>query len=286
MTKKQTRRVKPFYKWVGGKDWLADTILKHVRPQTSVYCEPFLGGGAVFWRLLDLGLGSNIRFRLSDINLELITTWHELGSRLETRSEAEVFKPLKEMAELHSEDYYYKVRKSSPSAARFLYLNKAGFNGLYRVNKAGVFNTPFGHRKYASFDYDLLRECAYELRNLWESDRLVVAGSNWDMNLHGVLSWRGPLHHVFVYLDPPYVRCGDSKFTEYVNSIVDAHELFRVGRLMADRGATVVISNSWCDLTLGLCSEFKVEAHEISKNRTVGASGRRKVSELLGVFKS
>src|SRR3954471_18243085 len=141
---------KPVLKWAGGKRQLLGDILREVKrlkPKgIDTYYEPFVGGAAVFFALANEGLFE--RARLSDQNEDLIRVYSEL------RDDAEqVIVELEKLcAEGHSEETYYKVRdrrprKGASRAARFIYLNKTGYNGLYRVNRSGDFNVPYGRYK-------------------------------------------------------------------------------------------------------------------------------------------
>ncbi len=140
-------KAKPFVKWVGGKRQL----LKQFKdldlyppdgfdPLTNTYFEPFVGGGAVFLDLLP------INAVLSDMNFELVTTYNVVKNNLE-----KLIKKLEIHKKNNTKEYFLKIRAQNPKklkdvsvAARFIYLNKTCFNGMYRVNKKGGFNVPYG----------------------------------------------------------------------------------------------------------------------------------------------
>ena len=159
--------MKPILKWVGGKAQLLDKIREMLPadfdPNTHMYYEPFLGGGAV---LLDINPSRAI---VSDINPELINVYQQIKHNVEL-----VISDLSKFDRCHEgydnpKGFYYDVRndfnkylgaKTSTQAARFIYLNKHCFNGLYRVNSKGEFNVPFnGKLTGGSFDAEHLREC-------------------------------------------------------------------------------------------------------------------------------
>src|SRR5690606_19668461 len=127
-------------KWAGGKRQLLHAILRHLPDSINTYYEPFVGGGAVFF-----ALAAEKRFKkavLSDQNEELILTYRAIQNNV-----GKVIELLSKMP--HSEDAYYEVRAHRPRsaekrAARMIYLNRTGYNGLYRVNRSGQFNVPFG----------------------------------------------------------------------------------------------------------------------------------------------
>ena len=134
-------RARPFVKWAGGKRSLIPDIAQRLPASIGTYYEPFLGGGAVFFAL-EQKLQS---CQLSDVNATLALTYQVVRNNVE-----KLIEHLDCHAENHSKEYYYAVRKmtdlqsSVEVAARFVYLNKTCFNGLYRVNRAGHFNVPIG----------------------------------------------------------------------------------------------------------------------------------------------
>ena len=148
-----TKKYQPFIKWVGGKRGLLKQLLPLFPQEFKNYHEPFLGGGAVFFELYSLGYLKDKNIYLSDINTELINTYNVVKNNpIDLISNLEIYK------EKHSKDFYYETRaldredgflKTSEleRATRFIYLNKTCFNGLYRVNKKGYFNTPIGSYK-------------------------------------------------------------------------------------------------------------------------------------------
>ena len=132
------KHTSPFLKWAGGKRWLTETLYNLPLPPFTRYIEPFLGSGAIFFHLRPS------QSVLSDLNRELIDTYCAI--RDDWRA---VFRRLVIHQDKHSKSYYYRVRSTEPAdkderAARFIYLNRSCWNGLYRVNRAGKFNVPIG----------------------------------------------------------------------------------------------------------------------------------------------
>lgn len=128
---------RPFLRWAGSKQRLLGQLLPYIPNHTGVYFEPFLGAGAVYFFLEPRAA------RLSDKCEPLIETYDVVSRRVD-----EVIEALEPMDVL-DKDFYYRVRANTPTdevarAARFLYLNRAGWNGLYRVNNRGQFNVPYG----------------------------------------------------------------------------------------------------------------------------------------------
>jgi DNA adenine methylase len=222
----------PFLKWAGGKRNLLDRLLPLFPPLNpeGTYFEPFLGGGAVFFRLRPN------RAVLSDINVELI----EVFVAVRDDVEAVVIK----LAGLpYSESDYYKIRAWRPTdladrAARLIYLNKTCFNGLFRVNQRGEFNVPFGrHGPNVEICNELqLRAASAALKSA------VFAVGDFEETLCSAQAGD------FVYLDPPYTTAHASNgFIEYnakVFSWADQRRLARVAEKLVDRGVSVVVSNA------------------------------------------
>ena len=230
--------MKPLMKWAGGKARLAAQIADaFAEPCRGVYYEPFLGSGAVFLHLHAAGLVR--RAVLSDANPKLVEVHRAVRDRLEEL--------LRELAALPDEDWrerYYDVREAYNQgpfegprhAARFLWLNRAGYNGLYRENRKGRFNVPVG--RYTALRLpDALR--FREVSDALQQVRLR-AGS-----FEEVLGDAGSGDHV--YCDPPYVPLTETaSFTGYCSRRFDLPEqrsLAEHARLAALRGAMVVLSN-------------------------------------------
>lgn len=268
--------MKPFLKWAGGKRRIAHTItdLLNIGP-SDPYFEVFTGGGAVFFHLRTKGhIGPAY---LSDVNAELVATYRAVRDDVE-----ELIALLSDYDELHSEAFYYSKRledwkyleDDAEIGARMIYLNKAGFNGLYRVNKAGGFNVPFGHNLNANIlDEDNLRACSVALQGV----ALAVAG------------FRSTIRSVksgFVYCDPPYVPISaTSNFVGYTAKGFTADDQIdlRDEALKAKRrGVRIVLSNADVEPVRVLYST-DFDLHEIKVARPINSksTGRGKVGELL-----
>ena len=145
---KKLLKTKPFLKWAGGKRWFV-TNHSDLLPQSfNRYIEPFLGSGAVFFHLQPQNA------LLGDSNKELVDTYRAIKSEWKL-----VYRYLRAHHTKHSKEYYYQIRKSRPissasKAARFIYLNRTCWNGLYRVNLSGVFNVPIGTKSTVVFADD------------------------------------------------------------------------------------------------------------------------------------
>jgi DNA adenine methylase len=222
---------RPFVKWVGGKTQILDRLKESIQEFDGRYLEPFVGGGALFFEL-----GSS-KATISDTNRELINCYLVVRDQVEALIET-----LKE--HVYDREYYYKVRALDPDsldsvgrAARMIYLNKAGYNGLYRVNSKGKFNVPFGRYKNPTIcDEDNLRGCARALTNI------EVACGSFDSVLD--TAKKGD----FVYFDPPYVPVSDTaNFTSYqMNGFSEDDQKHLVGVFdeLSRRRIHAMLSNS------------------------------------------
>jgi DNA adenine methylase len=235
--------MKPFLKWVGGKTQLLPELRARIpprwNPETDLYVEPFLGGGALFF---DLEPKQSI---LADINTSLIVTYLAICRRL-----PEVWMELVEWRDRYRrspQETYFEARQAYNAeeekrgirlAALFLFLNKACFNGLYRVNRKGEFNVPWCKNPDVGFQtFDHLAMCSAALKGskllTSDFDKLLV-----DTDLHGVL----------IYCDPPYAPVSKtSNFTGYASGgfgSYDQDRLIVTASMWRDAGAHVILSQA------------------------------------------
>lgn len=261
---------RPLLKWAGGKRQLLSEILQHLPRSIDTYFEPFVGGGAVFF-----ALAAERRFGravLADQNEELICTY-----RCVQQNVAKVISVLKTLP--HNEEAYYKIRAQKPRlperrAARMIYLNRTGYNGLYRVNRSGQFNVPFGrYCRPTICDEELLVRVSDALTGV----RLEVA----DFEVTVSKARPGDA----VYFDPPYVPVSNTaRFAEYHSSAFGDEEHQRLAlryRKLCERGVTALLSNSDTPRTRELYSDC---AHVfVSARRNINSAAHRRgpTSELL-----
>ncbi len=263
-------KARPFIKWAGGKSQLLPEMAKLFPPKDQInrYFEPFLGGGAVFFHL------QHPKSYLSDTNKDLVELYETVKNNVE-----KLIKALKPHKNEH--DYFYEVRAQNPAdlspierAARFIYLNKTCFNGLYRVNSKGGFNVPFGRYKNPAIcDEEALRSASAALKNAKISHG----------EFHSVLSKAKTTD--FIYFDPPYQPLSKtSSFTSYtVNGFGEneQRDLAKTYKELANRGCFVMLSNSDAPLIRELYKDFFL--YEIQASRAINskADGRGKITELL-----
>lgn len=267
---------KPFLKWVGGKTALLPEILPRLPERISTYYEPFLGGGAVFFALASEPEKRFKRAMLSDANIDLIDTYYALASNVEG-----VIKKLEK--HVYEEKHYYEVRSQDPeklsdesAAARFIYLNKTCFNGLFRVNKKGQFNVPFGRYTNPTIcDEESLRSVSSVLRG----QNVYLAKRDFEEAVS--TASRGDA----VYYDPPYCPLSDTaNFTAYSAGGFGLAEQERLRDCFAQldsRGVHVLLSNSDTPLVRKLYKGFKIEEVRAPRRVNSKAEKRGEVGEVL-----
>ncbi len=265
---------RPFLKWAGGKTQLLDALMARMPAAFRAYHEPFLGGGALFFALHRAG--KLTRAFLSDSNAELIDAYIAIRDHAE-----EVIALLAGYP--HDRDFYYALRAQDPwrlslpeRAARMIYLNKTGYNGLYRVNRRGQFNVPFGRYKSPRYlDPDNLRAVARALQTAdirhQPFERALEAARTGD----------------FVYFDPPYAPLSSTAhFTAYQAGGFgpeDQARLRDVCLALSDAGVRVMVSNSDVDIIRVLYARPPFRIHRVEARRNINskASARGKIGELI-----
>ena len=276
----QSKSFQPFIKWVGGKRGLLEQILPLLPKNFKDYHEPFLGGGALFFELYSKGLLKDKNIYLSDINAELINAYSVVKN-----SPYELIDSLKEYKVKHSKEFYYQIREldrldnyntlsNLERATRFIYLNKTCFNGLYRVNKKGYFNTPIG---------------SYKNPNIADEYTLLNASKALQNATINVQPFEDVLNYAkkddLVYFDPPYYPLNEtSNFTSYDSNCFledKQRELYQVFSKLSKDGVNVVLSNSDTVFIKELYKNFDINI--VNANRFINSksSGRGKINEVL-----
>ncbi|MFO7775230.1 MAG: DNA adenine methylase [Candidatus Hydrogenedentota bacterium] len=266
----------PFLKWAGGKGRLLPELVERVDRAGDFgrYHEPFLGGGALFFELYRSGRLPAGGARLSDANPNLMAVYEGVRDEVEG-----VIRRLRMHSKLHSKEHYYAVREGVPEdlrgrAARIIYLNRTCYNGLYRENKGGKFNTPMGdYKNPVILDADNLREAAKALQ------QAEIATASFEQ----VLDHAAPGD--FVYFDPPYVPLSDSaKFTSYAKNGFGEKEQRLLAQTMSEldqKGVKVLLSNSMTPLITELYQRFTVDTVHAPRLVNSKGGGRGKVEEAL-----
>lgn len=273
-------KCQPFVKWVGGKRGLLSQITPLLPQEFNNYFEPFVGGGALFFELFSQGKLKNKNIYLSDINLELVNTYNIVKNYPEL-----LIKELEKFKQQHSKEFFYEMRSWDREedflkidnllrAARFIYLNKTCFNGLYRVNKKNQNNVPIGNYKNPNIcDSEVIFNASFALQNatiLYTSYKDVVKYASEDD---------------LVYFDPPYYPLTQTaSFTSYSEfSFLDKEqkELFEVFKKLDEKGCKVIHSNSDTDFIKELYEEFEIEIIQANRFINSKSTGRGKISEVL-----
>jgi DNA adenine methylase len=275
------KKPKPFVKWVGGKRQLLKQFRNmdlyppyEFNPKTATYFEPFVGGGAMFFDLLPK------KAVLSDMNSELIIAYNVIKKDVN-----HLIKKLKEHQRKNNKEYYLKIRAQKIErlsdisiSARFIYLNRTGFNGLYRVNKSGQFNVPYG-----KYNNPLI--CDEE--NLKKVHKALKQTRIIHKDFKSVLekARKGD----FVYFDPPYYPINKtSSFTSYTKEGFLEKEQMALRDVFVKlhkRGCFVMLSNSNTPFIKNLYSnlEKKISIKKVKASRAINSkgSGRGKIKEVL-----
>jgi DNA adenine methylase len=258
----------PFLKWPGGKRWLAYRFEDLFPESVERYIEPFLGSGAVFFRLKPR------KAILADTNEELVNAYKILRS-----SADEIERRLRILQRKHCADLYYKIRAERPDddleqAVRFIYLNRTCFNGIYRVNRAGEFNVPLGSKTQVEYPEGFLQDVATTLRTA------SIRVADFEVTINSAK--KGD----FVFVDPPYtVMHNNNNFVKYNSHLFsweDQERLAKAVRRADARGALVMLSNANHKSVRQLYDGFGL--HRQVARRTVLAAGsehRCATSELL-----
>ena len=267
-----TNAPKPFIKWVGGKTQLLPKLMERVPDNFGRYYEPFVGGGALFFRLQPQ------RACLTDINPDLINLYTVIRDNVEAL--------IDDLSQhIYDKEYFYRIRRIDRApeyetwtdvqrASRFVYLNKTCYNGLYRVNSKGQFNAPFGRytnptilnadNLYAC--HAALRGAVIEVADFYSVRRRVRAND-------------------FVYFDPPYAPLSaTSKFTSYTKKGFDVdmqYALRDLCRALDKRSIRFMLSNSSAPFILDLYDEFNIEFVYATRSINSNAGKRGKIPEVV-----
>ena len=257
----------PFLRWAGGKRWLTSSHSSLFPETFERYIEPFLGSGSVYFHLKPK------QAILSDLNEELISSYKAIKENWQ-----QVYALLEVHSGLHCSEYYYQVRASTPisseaKAARFIYLNRTCWNGLYRVNGSGKFNVPIGTQKKALLDTDNFEILSKQFKDVdFLSDDFEVVIDN---------AKTGD----FVFVDPPYtVKHNLNGFIGYNEKIFHWDDQIRLSECLKRanaRGCLVMLTNA-NHSSIKELYEDDFEIEELSRSSTIaGISSNRGVYEEI-----
>ncbi|MFZ0512465.1 MAG: DNA adenine methylase [Candidatus Nitrosopolaris sp.] len=275
------RHCYPFVKWAGGKSQLLSELDSMIPSKFNRYFEPFLGGGAMFFHLVSYR-NMRITSYLSDINEELITAYNVVKNNV--RELIELLKRHQRQYCINPSEYYYKLRDEIKPVtdidrtARFVALNKTCFNGLYRVNRNGIFNVPIGRYKNPLIcDSNNLEYVSKALRY---SEAAIK-----------VNDYRNALLEAekddFIYLDPPYhPTSSTANFTGYSDNGFghdDQLEISKIFVKLDNADCHVLLSNSDTPFIRKLYSDFSSHIKEVNVSRLINCKASRRMGhkELL-----
>lgn len=261
--------IEPFVRWAGGKTWLIPhmpSILGDV--QIEHYHEPFLGGAAVFF-----SMEHKKKAYLSDANPQLINAYTQVRDNPEG-----VIKLFEQMS--NTKDDYYRIRgeitaaSTAENAARFIYLNQTSFNGLYRVNRQGKYNVPYGFRESWTYDMDRIRQASAKLQNT----RLEVG----DFEAHKYRIKPNDL----VFLDPPYTvshnNNGFIQYNQHLFSLDDQYRLKRFVEYIKRKGAYYILTNAAHETVRDIFLAEGDRILELQRNSLIG--GKKAVRAAISEY--
>lgn len=260
----QGERITPFLKWPGGKQWLVGRLSDLV-PEDWTYYEPFLGGGSLFFA------SQPEKSLLGDINPDLVEAYRAVRD-----NPSAVIQHLEKWP--NSESEYYKIRGSTfrgrfKRAARFIYLNRTCWNGLYRVNKTGNFNVPYGNHSRTIVQQKSLLASSKILKNV----DLICADFRTTLK-----NLRKP---AFIYLDPPYTvshnNNGFLRYNEDLFSLDDQVELACLATKLSASDCKVLVSNANHEVIDALYTQFRKYTVDRKSLLSSDPSHRGETSEAL-----
>lgn len=282
--KARTSGPTPFLRWAGGKRKLAETIIsafpKSYSPNENNFFEPFVGGGALSLHLGNRSHGQYVpgkRLFINDINPDLVTTYKVIQ-----QDPILLMRKLDSMAKNLSKEEFERIRGLRPTnplaiAARFIYLNKTCFNGLWRVNNKGEFNVPWAKLKNPLiYNRDNIELVSERLQGATITNRSYTAALS------------NASESDLVYLDPPYAPLNQtssfSKYTKEDFGMLDQFALAGVIDGLTSRGVHVILSNSDTPITRKIFGD-SLTLHQMSVTRSISAnsSSRIQVKEIIGV---
>ena len=268
---------KPFVKWAGGKRQIVDKLLMYAPDEFNTYYEPFVGGGALLFEL------SPKKAVINDSNKELINVYNVLRNEEKFKKMCSI---LNTYEKNNSEEFYYELRnkdrnKSSfdrlsdyKRAGRTIYLNKACFNGLYRVNSKNEFNVPFGKKTKVN---------TYDIGNLITVSNYLTMNDIKILNVDFEDSVKDAQKGDFIYFDPPY-DSETSIFNSYTEDGFGKDEQRRLAKVykeLSNKGCYVMLSNNNTTLIKELYKNFNI--HIIEAKRSINSNGKKrgKVEEVI-----
>lgn len=272
---KRNTLVTPVLKWVGGKRQLIDAFSSLLPKRITTYCEPFAGGGALLFRLQPK------KAVINDINNELINVYRVIKNDVDLlitdlkthKNESEYFYQLRDW---DRDKLYFESLSDIQRASRMIFLNKTCYNGLFRVNNAGEFNTPFG----SYVNPNIVNDTTLKAVSLYFNENEInFSCADYSQVLDDIKS------NCFVYLDPPYDPVSiTSNFTGYSKGGFDRNEQVRLRDCCNEldkKGIKFMLSNSATDFIKELYSQYNISTVHAKRHINSVAANRGKVEEVV-----
>ena len=272
----------PVIKWAGGKRQLLNEIKSRMPASYKTYYEPFFGGGALFFDLCPS------KAVINDFNSQLINLYEQIRTNTK-KLMAELDKVQSKYNSFTTEDerkdYYYEIRteynkslkagtKSFSVAAQLIFLNKTGFNGLYRVNSKGEFNTPFGYRKNITlYDVDNIKNVSKLLK------KVKILNRDFEEVLKDVSA------NDFVFLDSPYYGTFDT-YQSNGFSEDDHKRLCEVFKQMDKKGAKILMTNSNTEFIKELYKGYNIEIVPVKRMINRDGNNRTDTEVIIMNYKN
>lgn len=269
-------KVAPFLKWAGGKRQLLNQIKERMPKKYNDYYEPFIGGGAVLFEL------QPEKATINDINISLINVYRQVKDN--TEEFIELVKKLDSEMWEDGKEYYLDIREKYNDkllkkeydlelAALFTFMNKHCFNGLYRVNKKGLFNVPYNKSRRTSIEEDAVRETAKYLKtvNILEGDFEEAC--------------KGAKKGDFIFFDSPYAPLNPTSFEAYTKEGFDVESHKRLAQLydeLTERGCYCMLTNHNTEFINELYSNKGYRIDVVSVKRMINSdASNRKGEEVI-----
>lgn len=275
--KKTNDILTPIVKWVGGKRQLLKDIIPMIPSDYSTYVEPFIGGGAVLFELQPK------KAIFNDLNSELINVYNIIKN-----NPIELIEKLNIHKNNNSADYFYSVRELDRNiekyeqlseidkAARIMYLNKTCYNGLFRVNSSGQFNSPYGRYKNPKI---VDEEAILAMSRYFNENEITILNGDYKNSLKELDD------QTFVYLDPPYMPIStSSSFTGYTENGFDINmqkELKEECDKLNEKGIKFLQSNSDCEFIRELYKDYSIKTIKAKRNINSKGNSRGEINEVL-----
>lgn len=274
--KKKNVILSPVVKWVGGKRQLLDDIIPLLPDNFSTYVEPFVGGGALLFEIQPK------KAIVNDLNHELINLYKVIKD-----NPNELLLLLEEHELNNSEEYFYKIRALDRSesydqmsdiekAARIIYLNKTCYNGLFRVNQSGQFNSPYGKYKNPNI---VNKPVVLAMANYFQNNNIILLNGDYKIALKKLRKG------AFVYFDPPYMPISSSSsFTGYTENGFDKKQQIELKEecdKLNSRGIKFLLSNSDHPFIRDLYKDYEIITVRAKRSINSNSNKRGEINEVL-----